>query len=417
MLDLRIAGRDVGEAEVGIVDRESRRLVGGDVEVAATGHELEGRRLEQQLALDAVGLLLAAQDEALGQLGSGQREVDVLVRVHVGREQSDGRPEVLAQADAHAGGPGLLRLQRAEVVLVVVQAQVAGFQVPVTHLGLQARARAELRLDEGVGDLVVLRVVRAEAVRLEAAVAGAEGELPVDARDDALSGQRGVLAEQEAALGRESVAVEERVELVEGERGGPLRGRQEQVALPEAGLDRRRVEGLEHLRLEQLADSRDLVPRQRGVGVRQQAVGREVAGVGVHRGPTLDEGQVLEAEVRVQAAQARAARREVRVEQQPRAVDRPVVVALDGGLRVLQRLHRTVRGLLGDGVVEPRRRVLRIGLLGQLVLAADQVVALRLEVGLAQVAAQERLTRVEADRQLDLPTALRERPVADLREA
>ena len=181
-----------------------------------------------------------------------------------------------------------------------------------------------------------------------------------------------VLADQEAALRGHLVAGEERVELVEGQRPRALRADQEQVALAEARLDRRGVERLEHLRLEELADAGDLVARQRGVGVGEQPVGRVVARVGVDRGPALDEAQLLEAEVGVDAAQARAAGGEVGVEQQARAVHGPVVVELDRLLKVLERLDRTVGRLLRDRVVEPGRGVVRVGLLRDVVLAVDQ---------------------------------------------
>ena len=142
-------------------------------------------------------------------------------------------------------------------------------------------------------------------------------------------------------------------------------------------------------------------------------MGREVGGVGVDRVPALDERAILEAEVGVDAAEAGAASGLVGVEQQARAVDGAVVVELDRLLEALQRLHRPVGGLLGDRVVEVRRRVLGVRLLGELVLAAHEVLALLLEVGLAQVAAQERLAGVEAHRDLDLLAALGQLAVPD----
>ena len=52
---------------------------------------------------------------------------------------------------------------------------------------------------------------------------------------------------------------------------------QEQVALGEAGLDRRDVDRLQQLRLEQLADAGDLVARQGRVGVGEEPVRGVVA--------------------------------------------------------------------------------------------------------------------------------------------
>ena len=91
--------------------------------------------------------------------------------------------------------------------------------------------------------------------------------------------------------------------------------------------------------------------------------------IGVDRLPALHERELLEAQIAVDPAQARAAGRQVGIEQEPRAVDRAVVVQLDRLLQVVERLDRPVRRLLRDGVVEPRRRVVRIELLGDGVLA------------------------------------------------
>ena len=225
----------------------------------------------------------------------------------------------------------------------------------MAQLGLQARLGPDLELREGGRDLVVLRVVLAETVGVVAAIAGAEGELVVDARDDAFAREGAVLGRQQAALDVHLVAVEERVELVEGERAGPLRTDQEQVALAERGLDRRGVERLQHLRLVELAHARDLVARQRRVVVREQPVRRVVARIDVHRVPALHEADVLEAEVGVDTTEACAARGEIRIEQQPRAVDRPVVVQLDRLLR--PRASTGGWSSAGDRVVQVRHRV------------------------------------------------------------
>ena len=105
------------------------------------------------------------------------------------------------------------------------------------------------------------------------------------------------------------------------------------------------------------------------------------------------------------------------LEEQPRAVYRAVVVELDGLLVGLEGFDGPVGGLLVDRVVEPGGRVVGVRLLGNVVLAVDEVGALLLEVGLAEVAAHEGLAGVEADRGLELAAALRQGTVADPREA
>ena len=196
---------------------------------------------------------------------------------------------------------------------------------------------AELRLHEDVRDLVVLGVVLAEAVGLEAAVAGAERELLVDAGEDPLA--RPAVSSSPSRKPPCTFTwsrLKSGLNSLNESAPGPWELIRKRLLSPRLRLDGCRVEGLEHLRLEELADPRDLVAGQGGVGVGEQAVGRVVGRVGVDRVPALDERPVLEAEVGVDAAEAGAAGGEVGVEQQPRAVDRAVVVQLDrpaGGSR------------------------------------------------------------------------------------
>src|SRR5262249_25450309 len=124
----------------------------------------------------------------------------------------------------------------------------------------------------------------------------------------------------------------------------------------------------QQLRLQQFADPGDLVTRQSGVRIGEKSMRGEVARVRVNRTPPFHQGELLKAQVSVHARQTGAARREVRVELQARAVDRPVVVQFYGLVQILQSFYRSVGGLLGDRVVEPWRGVLRVQPLGRRIL-------------------------------------------------
>ena len=137
-------------------------------------------------------------------------------------------------------------------------------------------------------------------------------KLVVDAGNDGLARRRSVVPYHAARLNVDPVAVEERIELVEGGDARSAGADQEQVAFGKLRLDGRHAERLKQLRLEELADPRDLMARQHRVRVREEAMRREVARVGVDRFPAFDEGELLEAEIGVDAARLalRAARSE-----------------------------------------------------------------------------------------------------------
>ncbi len=82
----------------------------------------------------------------------------------------------------------------------------------------------------------------------------------------------------------------------------------------------------------------------------------------------------------------------------------------------MQRLDRTVGGLFGDRLVEPRRRVVGVELLGEIELAVLERDALAFVVGLAEIAANQAVARVEAGRRLDVGDALVEVTFTDLRQ-
>src|SRR5207244_6310351 len=94
--------------------------------------------------------------------------------------------------------------------------------------------------------------------------------------------------------------------------------------------------------------------------------------------------------------QARAARREVRIEQELGTVDGAIVIELDGRLEVVQRFDRAIRRLLGYGIIEERRRILWIERLRNVVLALVPGCALFFVVGLTEVATHDGVVRIQA---------------------
>ena len=128
--------------------------------------------------------------------------------------------------------------------------------------------------------------------------------------------------------------------------------------------------------------------------------------------------ELLEAEVVVDPGEAGAARGAVRIEQQARAIDRAVVVELDRLLQVLAAPRpagsRSAAGSPRRG--RPWDRAGRAPWRSRTARSAS-VVALLLEVGLAEIGAQQRVVGVQADRDLEVLAPLLEVALADLGEA
>ena len=178
-------------------------------------------------------------------------------------------------------------------------------------------------------------------------------------------------------------------------------------------LDGVEVERLVELGLEQFAHPADLLAGEGRVRVGEEAMRGVAGGVVRQRPQPFHEGELLEAEVVVDAAQVRASGRPVLVQELPRPVHRAVVVQLDRALDRVERLHRAIDALLEDGVVEVGSRILRVQLRCALELVARRGRPALLVVGLSEVAAQERIVRVQRDRDLDVLPASREVASAD----
>ncbi len=187
----------------------------------------------------------------------------------------------MTQPEASQVRLGVLSKVAPEVLVKEVQLKIALVRVPVSVFGLDAGLGGQLHLEEGIGDRILLAGIRPPAVRGELGIADAEGKVLVDAGDDALSGPRPIFTAQSGRLKGDTVPVEERVEFVEGERSRPSGADEGQVALGQPWLDGRHVQRLKQLRLQQLAHAGDLVAGLPGIGIGQQAMGREVRLVGV----------------------------------------------------------------------------------------------------------------------------------------
>ncbi len=121
------------------------------------------------------------------------------------------------------------------------------------------------------------------------------------------------------ALERHAVLAHERPELIERELRRPGRAEDEHVRLGELRRHRLDVDRLQQLRLPERVDARDLMARARRVEVGEQPLRRIVARV-AHRGaPAVQQRELLEAEVAVEAAEPAAAQRRVVAETKARA--------------------------------------------------------------------------------------------------
>ena len=82
--------------------------------------------------------------------------------------------------------------------------------------------------------------------------------------------------------------------------------------------------------------------------------------------------------------------------------------------QVLQRFHRPVGGLLGDGVVKPGGGVVGVEFLGNGVFPFVEAGTLFLVEGLAQVAADQGVVGIQAGGDLDFRPSLLQLAVTDL---
>ena len=155
----------------------------------------------------------------------------------------------------------------------------------------------------------------APAVGIEVKTAQAERDIVLEAGDDELPAAGAAITSQAAPLDDEAIAGEQLVELVAGQRSRPAGADQFQIALGKTRLNRREVNGLQQLRLQQFTRSGDFVARQDGIRIGQQPVGGEIRRIDVDRFPAFGKRKLLETQIAVNAPEARAARGEVGIEQ------------------------------------------------------------------------------------------------------
>ena len=124
-------------------------------------------------------------------------------------------------------------------------------------------------------------------------------------------------------------------------------------------------------------------------------------------------GQLLESEIVVDLRQIGSARGAVRVEKFAATVDGTVIVELDGLFHAQHRVDRPVHALQADRVVEIWGGIERIELLGDVELLGIERIALLLEIGLAEIRAEQRVAGIEANSHFQIAPALCQRAVAD----
>ena len=193
--------------------------------------------------------------------------------------------------------------------------KITVFPISVPVFKLNACFRREFELQEGVADGVLLVSVDSPSVCLKVKAAKAEGGLIVDSRKDTFSRIRAILTGKAGRLEPNPISGKKGIELVEGETRRSCGADEEQIALGEARLNGRDVNGLKQLRLKQFADSGDLVARQNRVGSASNRWAEKFVGSVLTDFPSFDQAKLLETQIVVDLAKGCAARSQVRIEQ------------------------------------------------------------------------------------------------------
>src|SRR5690606_9874781 len=233
--------------------------------------------------------------------------------------------------------------------------EVALFDVAAAQLSRQRGRLSDTDLRERTDDALVEVVVLAEAFGRKVE----HREVVRDAVAQAI--ERDVEAASTAAgsnsrqLDRDAVFSDEPVIFLERQRARPRDVVQERPRLGELSLNGRDVERLPDDRLVHLVDPSTLVARAVPVKVRGQAVARVLGRVVELSPPRGDEPEALEAERRVQPADAGAPGEEVLVEREADAIYAAPSRFVEGAPEIHHRLHEAVLVLLACGIEVPAR--------------------------------------------------------------
>src|SRR5436190_616357 len=129
--------------------------------------------------------------------------------------------------------------------------------------------------------------------------ANAEGRILIDSGEYALSRIGAIFTSKPARLKINPVSVEERIELVERQTCRTSGTEKKQIAFCETRLNRRSIQRLKQLRLQQFTDPSNLMARQDRIGICQKPVGREVSWIGVDGLPSFYQRKLLESKIAV----------------------------------------------------------------------------------------------------------------------
>ena len=138
----------------------------------------------------------------------------------------------------------------------------------------------------------------------------------------------------------------------------------------------------------------------RVVAVGEEQVRGEVRVVGIHRLARFAQAHVVHAGVLVDGRKIGAAHGAVLIEQQLRAVNLSVIVALLRRLQIADGRVDAVVLLVQQRGIQPRCRVIRIKPARQLKVLFRKSVVVLVGKGLAEIAPQQRALRLERGRDL-----------------
>src|SRR5690606_24861696 len=305
-----------------------------------------------------------------------------------------------AQAEPYRVDGLVLSNEARKAGRIEAQSEVAFLDLVPAQLHGISRSSVRARLHDRVEKMLLEVVVRSKAVRSEIENADVVGNAVVHPIDREIHAPGAVARGDRGGLRGESVGEQERVILLEREGARARDVEQEGARFRQLRLDRRDVQRLMEQRLVDLVHPRQVVTRPMRIDVGEQPVRRVVEWIVYGGAPTAHGREVLEPQGRVQTADAGAARPQILVEGEARAVDALAAVVPVRAPEVEEGLRETILVLLSERVVVPAGRVVLVEQLRELEQRGAEGGSILVVVDPADVAAQRCARGIERQRDL-----------------